>query len=113
MSSHGPLPIGSSSLPTLQGAWLGSGHGTVADMLKSKSTINAPPSATLTPSNTTMEYQSVQNVYLASSDVPNPSFNPPARSSAWAVKEDIDAVRTQWVHADRSSFALQVVGAHV
>ena len=36
-----------------------------------------------------------------------------ARSSAWAVKEDIDVVRTQWVHADRSSFALQDVGAHV
>ena len=41
------------------------------------------------------------------------NFYLPARSSAWAVKEDIDVVRTQWVHADRSSFALQVVGAHV
>ena len=29
------------------------------------------------------------------------------------VKEDIDVVRTQWVHADRSLFTLQVVGAHV
>ena len=112
MSSQGPLPIGSSSLPTLQGAWLGSGHGTVADMLKSKSTINTPLSATRTPSNTTMEYQSVQSQYLGSSDLPNSSFNPPARS-AWAVKEDIDAVQTQWVHVDRSSFALQDVGAHV
>ena len=41
------------------------------------------------------------------------NFYLPARSSPWAVKEDIDAVRTQWVHADRSSFALQVMGAHV
>ena len=70
---------------TLQGAWLGSGHGTVADMLKSKSTINTPLSATLMPSNTTMEYQSVQTMYLGSSDVPNSSFNLPTRSSAWVV----------------------------
>ena len=41
------------------------------------------------------------------------NFYLPARSSAWAVKEDIDVVRTQWVHADRSSFALQVVATHV
>ena len=41
------------------------------------------------------------------------NFYLPARSSTWAVKEDIDVVRTEWVHADRSSFALQVVGAHV
>ena len=41
------------------------------------------------------------------------SFYLPARSSAWAVKEDIDVVRTQWVHADRSLFTLQVVGAHM
>ena len=40
------------------------------------------------------------------------NFYLPARSSAWAVKEDIDDFRTQWVHVDRSSFTLQVVGAH-
>jgi hypothetical protein len=110
--SQGPSPVCSSGQPALQGAWLGSGRGTVADLLKSKSPSNAPLSGNPMPSNTASEYHSTQRTYLGSADVLN-SSNPPVGRSTWPVKEDNDTVGTQWGHVDRSSFTVQDTGAHL